>query len=79
MNTYEDFKFTMPLTKEAESFLKKKGYEKRSGTCAYPADRKVFMVVPFKKWYWEDIFPADVHIEEEIETIFRKKLKVTKR
>lgn len=75
--TYEDFKFSMPLNKEVEKFLKSKGYEKRSGTAAYPENRKNFIVMPFKKWYWEDCYQLDVHIEETIETKVVTKLVTT--
>jgi hypothetical protein len=60
---FDDFQFSIPLTSENEKYLKSKKYEKRSGTCAYPENRKVFRVVPFKKWYWEDTYRSQVHID----------------
>ena len=71
---FDDFQFSIPLTGENEKYLKSKEYIRRSGTTAYPEDRTIFVVVPFKKWYWEDVGKGRaVHLTfEEVTTITRK-------
>ena len=64
---FDEFKFSVELTPENEKYLREKGYEKRFGTAAYPQDRKVFVVVPFKKWYWEDVSVCKIHLRIETE------------
>ena len=76
---FDDFQFSVPLTHENETYLKSKGYERRSGTCAYPSDRTIFVVVPFKKWYWEDVGKGrSVHLTVEEEVIIKRKLVINK-
>jgi len=37
-----------------EELLVYLGYDKRSGTCAYPERRKTIVIIPSKKWFWID-------------------------
>tara|TARA_R110002096_G_scaffold337034_7_gene530359 strand:+ start:169 stop:429 length:261 start_codon:yes stop_codon:yes gene_type:complete len=37
-----------------EELLLSLGYSKRSGTCAYPENRKTLVIIPSKKWFWID-------------------------
>lgn len=69
---FDDFKFSIDFTRENEVYLKAKGYEKRNGSCAYI--RTVLMVVPFKKWYWEDTYKSQIHLTIETETIVKTRL-----
>jgi hypothetical protein len=37
-----------------EELLVSLGYDKRSGTCAYPESIKTIVIIPAKKWFWYD-------------------------
>ncbi len=50
----ETAKIVVDKDDSLEELLVSLGYDKRSGTCAYPEQIKTIVIIPSKKWYWYD-------------------------